>query len=218
MILSPSTSSGEQEMLLDWLRQDLQNTAFSAGTNPNIETNTTMTVPEDLANQAHKAMSSIVVEAGDKVLWAEPDFDDRLKAMNQDLSDALNNLLQLVESMTAVLPAYFDTLHTLYTAYNLGKAALSFVAYCARAGKKMHGDQAESSKVVGDFAQRLLAAVEKQCVVIKKGMDEGWIDKVLESALAEGTFLDEDDFMEEWAGEVVESWRESVAGLAYLKA
>lgn len=204
-------------MLLAWLKQHLQSTSISK---PKSAIRTTMTVPEEVAHQAYQAMAFLLVEASDKALWTEPDLTTRLETLSQDLSDAVEKMLHLVENMTAVLPAYFSTLHTLYTAYEFSKAVSSFGAWVARQGKKLHPEQAKLSKGSGESAKILANAVEKRCGVIKKGMDEGWIDKVLESACAEGTWLDEGDdgFMEEWAGEVVESWRESVAGLALLKA
>jgi N-terminal acetyltransferase B complex non-catalytic subunit len=79
--------------------------------------------------------------------------------------------------------------------------------------------------------------VTEKCATVKKGLDEGgWIDKVLESVLpdiqeaSDGenaavapiivTFkeLIEENFMEEWAGQVVESWRDSVIGFSYIMA
>jgi N-terminal acetyltransferase B complex non-catalytic subunit len=65
---------------------------------------------------------------------------------------------------------------------------------------------------------------------IKKSLDEGgWIDKVLESVQGDPDVADttsvagtlrsvvDENFMEQWAGEVVDSWKDSVKGFAYFK-
>lgn len=177
-----------------------------------------MTRPEDLARKAYWNMALIIHTSHDRSQWADTDYSSRLGAHNQDLISSLAQILATVDGLQALVPAYFDTLHALYTAYDVGKAALTLIGYLGKQAKGTHESQAGFEKELLKAAKNLLAAIEKQCTVIKKGMDEGWIDKVLECALAEGTVLDEDDvFMEEWAGEVVESWRESVAGLSYLK-
>lgn len=142
-----------------------------------------------------------------------------MKGYNKDLLDALDETLALVQEMQGVVPAYFTTLHVLYSAHGVGKFVLAFLGYLSRRGKDVHAIQAESSKLIEEKSRSLLKAVEETSTAIKKGMDEGWIDKVLDGALAEGSLLSADDpFMEEWAGDVVESWRECVAGLGYLKA
>jgi N-terminal acetyltransferase B complex non-catalytic subunit len=177
-----------------------------------------MTQPENLARQAYQAMVLIVSIASDQDQWTDSDFITRLQSCNKDLAEVLEQTANMIEGFQGHVPAYFDTLHALYTAYEVGKAVLSFTAYMGRQGKNVYKTQAEENTPLVEVTNRLLVTVEKQCGVIKKGMDEGWIDKVLECAMGEGTLLDEDNFMEEWAGEVVESWRESVAGLSYLKA
>lgn len=73
--------------------------------------------------------------------------------------------------------------------------------------------------------------VAEKSVVVRKGLDEGgWIDKVLDSVLqvqgSEGekasvlgslTDLMDAGRLEVWAGDVVESWRDSIVGLSFLK-
>lgn len=213
LIISPSTSSGEQDILRVWLKQYLE----SVGA-PKVGERAALTGPEDLARQAYLNMALIIHTSHDRSEWADPDYSSRLAAHNKDLISTLTQILDLVDGLQALVPAYFDTLHALYTAHDVGKAVTALIVYLGKQGKGTHESQLGLEKELSGAARGLLAAIEKQCTVIKKGMDEGWIDKVLECALAEGTLLDEDDvFMEEWAGEVVESWRESVVGLSYLK-
>lgn len=74
-----------------------------------------------------------------------------------------------------------------------------------------------------ESATQILEAVVEKSKVIKDGLDEsGWIDRVLESMEARGPGeqlrnLVGENFVEEWAGFVVEGWRESVTGLGLLK-
>jgi N-terminal acetyltransferase B complex non-catalytic subunit len=180
--------------------------------------NDVMTQPEILAWQTYHVMALIVNEAWNQEQWLDSDFSNRLRANNKELSDVLDRILTLVENMEMLVPAYFDTLHALHIAYEVGKAVVTFINYVEHQGKLVHEAQAQFSADIAATAKYILGAVEKQCIAIRKGMDEGWIDKVLECVSSDGSLLDDDNFMEEWAGEVVESWRESVAGLSYLKA
>lgn len=84
--------------------------------------------------------------------------------------------------------------------------------------------QMEYSKMLVESAKKVLEAVEEKSKMIKNGLDEsGWIDRVLESMEVGDSgeklrSLVGENFLEEWAGWVVEGWKESVTGLGLLKA
>jgi N-terminal acetyltransferase B complex non-catalytic subunit len=215
LIISPSTPSGEYSQLERWLK------TYVSSSNPDIFPNTTaqvgdkmpkpkdfMTRAESLARRVYLTIALIIDEVG-----GDEGHEGRLKGYHKNLSDALEENILLVDDLKGAVPAYFDTLHTLYTSYEVGKVVLSFTAYLTKRNKIAQVEAIEEG------AKSLLQAIEMRCGEVKKGMDEGWIDKVLECVFSEGTLLNEDDdFMEEWAGEVVESWREGVIGLVALKA
>jgi len=79
----------------------------------------------------------------------------------------------------------------------------------------------DASHKVSELAEQLRKSVDDKVLVINTGLGEGgWIDKVLESVLPEGGALQElidENFMEGWAGEVAESWNDSVVGFSYFK-
>lgn len=75
-----------------------------------------------------------------------------------------------------------------------------------------------------ESAKQVVQAVGEVSKSIKNGLDEsGWIDRVLES-MEVGESGEQlrglvgENFMEEWAGCMIEGWRESVTGLTLLKA
>lgn len=96
--------------------------------------------------------------------------------------------------------------------------------------KDIPESQAKANEKIAAVAQRLLQTVAEKSAAIKKGLDEGGlIDKMLDSVLqgpdgADASVLGklrdsvDESHLELWAGDVVESWRDSVAGLSYLKA
>lgn len=76
---------------------------------------------------------------------------------------------------------------------------------------------------MAESAKSVMEAVVQKSKEIKSGMDEsGWIDRVLESIEVGDSgeqlrSLAGENFMEEWAGCMVEGWRDSVTGLGLLK-
>jgi N-terminal acetyltransferase B complex non-catalytic subunit len=189
-----------------------------------------LTWSETLAKQTYDDMGFILREPCDKELWSEDDFQDKLDAHNKNLCEGLEQHVALVSGLHDVVPAFQNTLHALYIAHEVGRAVLNFSDYFARHGKEVHQKQIEASKQIAGIAQKLLQTVVDKCAVIKKGLDEGgWIDKVLESTLPDAQEgetsavlvlrdLIDENFMEELAGLVVESWRDSIVGLSCLKA
>jgi N-terminal acetyltransferase B complex non-catalytic subunit len=223
--------SGEKDMLMQWLKKYL-------GSQKQQEFGTEhLTRSEDLANRTYHSMATLILEACDNERWDQPDFQERLDSQNAALVDNLTQHVAVIEGMQDLVPAFFSTLHALYAAHEVGKTATNFCSFLQIQGKGTHQKQSETNKKVKEVAHQLLQVVTEKCATVKKGLDEGgWIDKVLESVLPDiqeasdgentgvapiiGTFkeLMEENFMEEWAGQVVESWRDSVSGFSYIMA
>ncbi|KAJ5032454.1 uncharacterized protein L3040_009058 [Drepanopeziza brunnea f. sp. 'multigermtubi'] len=223
LITSPSTSSGEAALLQQWLKQYLATPTPKMGAKD-------LTVAETLAQASYDALAHVLHTAYDKELNVEPDVKGRLDGWNSDLVQALEKQLKFVHEMEGVAPPLQSTLHALYTSHEVGTAALSFSAFISRQGKNIvYEKQAEASQLVKEVAEKLLAAVEEKCRGVKRAVDEGgWIDRVLECVVPDEGGVSKDvvkelkglvdeNFMEAWAGEVVESWKDSVVGLALLK-
>lgn len=234
LIIDPSTpTNGEGLILQQWLKQYL-NSQKQQQQKPSSKVGSEdLTRLEALAKSTYDAMALIIYHASDRALWTEPDVKDKLDGYNKDLAESLEKHLAFIDKMEDLVPAFERTLHTLYTAHEVGTAAVNLCGYLSRKGKDVYDKQADANKTVLDLGQRLLQATVGKCAAVKKGLDEGgWIDKVLESVLPEETegqqgasvsivealreHLDE-GFMEQWAGEVAESWRDSVTGLSLLK-
>lgn len=224
--LSPS-AVGEDALLQQWLKQHVTSQAQSA-TESDMAA---LTLPESLAHSAYKLMLNIIHDACNKERWAEPDIRDKIDGYNSELMESLQTHLASIDKMSHLVPAFASTLHALYIAHEVGITVLNFCSYISKGGKDVYEKQTEANKQVRDVAQRLLQAVTAKCTVIKQGHDEsGWIDRVLGSVLPEDDVdgdslsvekvlkeLVDDNFMEAWAGEVVESWKDSIVGLSLLK-
>ncbi|KAE9381361.1 hypothetical protein N431DRAFT_424923 [Stipitochalara longipes BDJ] len=229
-IVDPSSDvAQEKELLHLWLKQYLDS---QKPTQPAKVKSEGMTCSEQLAADTFYAMALILRASHDQDQWAENDFQARLGKYNTDLVESLEEQLALIENLKEPVPAFGNTLHVLYTAHEAGRTILNFCKYVSKQGKGFVEKQKEASTKINELAKKLLQLVVDKCAVVKKGLDEGgWIDKVLECTLPEAQegsdgevvmvalreLLDE-NFLEEWAGDVVESWRESMIGLSYLKA
>jgi len=189
-----------------------------------------LTEPEELARRSYDAMNLILRDVCDRERWEDQKFQDRLNTYNKDLCESLEEQLLLIENIKGLVPALSSTLHALYTTYETGKSAANFASFLSNRGKDIHESQIGANKKLVEVAQHLLQGVSQKSAVIKKGIDEGgWIDKVLESVLqgpsSDGTTvlgglkdMVDEAHLEIWAGDVVESWKDSIIGLSYLKA
>ncbi|KAK0126361.1 hypothetical protein ONS95_007967 [Cadophora gregata] len=232
ILIDPSTpTSGEGQILQQWLKQYID---FQKNCQIPKVGSEDLTGPEALAKSTYDAMAFIIYHACDRALCSESDIMDKLDSYNKDLAESLEKHLATIDKMEDLVPAFASTLHTLYTAHEVGTAVVNLCSYISRRGKDVSDKQAEANKTALDLAQRLLQATIGKSATVKSGLDEGgWIDKVLECVLPDATggeqrvspglvealreHLDE-GFLEQWAGEVTESWRDSVAGLSLLKA
>ncbi|KAE8452103.1 hypothetical protein EG329_001570 [Mollisiaceae sp. DMI_Dod_QoI] len=236
LIVDPSSElSDEKDTLQQSLKQyldsrrHLQNLTSKLGFE-------SLTRSEQLAGHAYHAMALIITESCDQALWAEGDCKTRLENHDEELCDRLEEQADLIEQMQALVPAFQQTLNALYTAYEVGRTTVYFCRHLSGKGKAVHETQIEASKKITKTAERLIQVVINKCVLIKNGLDEGgWIDRVLQSALPDTPEKFEQDehpsaslveavkqiidevFMEGWAGELVESWKDSIAGFSYIK-
>lgn len=165
-------------------------------------------------------------------LWTTADFEKNLALHNNDLRQALEQHIAVIDAKKNLVPALSTTLHSLHTAYDVGRAILRYNKYLRQPKIRVHSSQLQSNEKLMELAGRLTQLVANKCVSIKKELDEsGWIDRLLESVVRSDEQSDaslpvvealkelvDENFMEEWAGFVVESWRDSVVGLTYLKA
>lgn len=183
---------------------------------------------EILGKKANDEIATLVRETCDKERWGDERFEDLLVARNSALHRVLGEGDRLVISMEHVVPAFWDTLHTLYTAYDIAKTTLEFCSYLVKQGKNVHERQKEEITGIAGSAEGLLTTVLDKARAVKKGLDEGgWIDRILEGGLPDGgeayvtaeavRVLVDENFLEEWAGLMVESWGDSVVGLGLLK-
>lgn len=226
--------SGQTEMLYMWLKQYLNSQKKGQSTKVGSKG---MTGSEDLARATYHAMALILCDSRDEGQWAETDFQRSLDKHSRNLCERLEEHVVLLETLVQLVPALGSTLHALYTAHEVGNTVVNFCSYLSKGGKDFFEKQKEAIAKINELARKLLQLVMKKCADVKKGLDEGgWIDKVLECTLlyaqdgangVVGTSLPlvrslkellDENFMEEWAGQVVESWRDSVIGFSYLKA
>ncbi len=227
LIVEPSSDvAQEKEMLHIWLKQNLDSQKQSLSEKVGSEG---MTRPEQLAAATYHAMALILRASHDQDLWTENNFQGTLDKYNNDLCARLEEQVALVETLNEPVPAFHSTLHVLYTVHEVGRTILNLCRYLPKQSKVFIEKQREASLKIEELARKLLQLVVDKCTVVEKGLDEGgWIDKVLECTLpvaqeGDGAIVSslrellDENFLEEWAGEVVESWRDSVIGFSYLK-
>ena len=196
-----------------------------------------LAMPERLAMLTYNDIAQVIQLACDEEQWEEQGFRNTLDNSNTDLLGRLKKQTLFIKNAKGLAPAFSSTLHSLYTAYDIGRMVLKFSNYLSQPSMSVHSTQVAANKKVVEGARQLIQAVADTCAAIKRELDEGgWIDKVLDSVLRSehdipieqagksvslvGTLqeLVGENFMEEWAGQVVESWKDSIIGLSYLKA
>ncbi|ESZ98846.1 hypothetical protein SBOR_0704 [Sclerotinia borealis F-4128] len=172
---------------------------------------------------AYINLASIIVKSCDLTASSTPDFQASLETSNKSLSANLEQHLSFINEKQHTTPALWDTLHTLYTAYDFASNLINATKFLAQKDAKAHKLQIKHNRALVEGVKSVMEAVVEKSKAIKNGLDEsGWIDQVLESMEVGESgeqlrSLVGDNFMEEWAGCVVEGWRESVAGLGFLK-
>jgi N-terminal acetyltransferase B complex non-catalytic subunit len=216
-----------------WLRHRLENGPDEqSGHEKSGLSPSGLTKSEHISMQAHASMANIILCVGGQERESESESASAVEAFNEDLYETLEKELTHISSMKTEALATKNTLHSLYTAYELGTTVLKFISYLSRTKQDVYNTKDEANIKTREVAERLLHAVIEKSTGIKRGLDEsGWIDKVLESASRgeqAGTNqpksvadtlkeMINENFLEEWAGHVLESWRDSVVGFSYFK-
>ena len=200
--------------------------------------NAELTQPERSAAEAYDLIADILFDTQDTELNSDPDSIDDLVKANGLLGERLQEQMELVNGDQDTTPAFWGTLHSLYTAWQLSHAVLNLAKTLANSQKNLHESQVAANKRLSEHASKLLKAAEAKAKAVKARMDEsGWIDKVIDAVLQNDKSgkpelagehassvvrplrgLIDESFLEEWAGNVVESWRDSVGGLSYIKS
>ncbi|CZS94560.1 uncharacterized protein RAG0_04512 [Rhynchosporium agropyri] len=235
LIIDPTTPTGGEALTLQqWLSQYLNSQKHSPLPQSSNSRSFVPTEPEILAQATYNSIARIIHHACSPELRTEPDLKDKVAGYTQDLVASLEKHVAVIESMEGLVPAFADKLHALYTAHEVGSAVANFAGYLARRGtdvfKQYRQEEYFPREKIVQLGEKLLDGVAKQGMEVKRGMDEGgWIDKVLEHVLPEESdgvgdrivgvlreLLDE-GFMEQWAGEVADSWNDSTTGLGLLK-
>lgn len=155
---------------------------------------------------------------------------------NDSLFVLLDKRVQQINKTTDSIPAFRTTLELLYTSYELARTATEIMQYISKQAsyREIQKDLAQN---VEDAAKRLQEAVLAKSATIKAALGEsGWMDRVLDSVRQESDDASKDEasssasvasalvdavgegFMEDWAGNIVESWKDSTDGFSYFKA
>jgi N-terminal acetyltransferase B complex non-catalytic subunit len=188
--------------------------------------------------QAFNAIAEIIHDTSESSFWSEPNHIKTVDILHDKLCEVLNNELISTTNRRESGPAFEEILNSLYTTYELGRTVSNFTMYFSRTHKSVKTSQTPGLKKVKAASDKLMKEVIERASEVKKSLDEGgWIDKVLECVMGDGldeevevgqdgefdgitaalkTLVDE-YFIEEWAGQVVQSWKDSVEGFSYFK-
>jgi N-terminal acetyltransferase B complex non-catalytic subunit len=232
LLLDPKIKElGTSQVILENLKEHLD---FQKSI-PGDQTTDRLTPSEIQTSKLYCTLAQMLCDISGSEKVTSPGFTDAIALSFKSLFDTLQGHLAILEKMQNIIPAPQPVLHAIYTAHEAGRTAVQFFWYFSRLRKEIWSKHEDNKIKLSRIAHSLLRAVADKTSMIKMGMDEGgWIDKVLEAVLPEPSEradqskfmveiveamkdLIDENFMEEWAGEVVESWRESVVGFALLK-
>lgn len=147
---------------------------------------------------------------------------------NTHLTTLIQKLTSTIQNIEDSAPTCAPDLHALYAAYTLGTNTISFALRFSSSLKGAVRTEWDALQTAVT-AQNLVLEVLQKAVEIKKNLDEGGlIDWILEALLREdeedesavGKVLNglvSEEYRELWAGMVVESWNDSVAGFSYFR-
>ena len=185
---------------------------------------------EDASYRVYFVMAKIIGIVCNQHRWENCEQHHHRAALEDLEADLDKGLAEEVNRMTwsqESVPADGPVLRSLYSIYDLGRTAIKFSAYLSR--RDPNGGDAPRRRFA-ESGRMLVNMVIGKSSIIKKRLDEGgWIDNVLESLVQVDRGMDtvpvgealkkvvDEDFMEEWAGQVVESWREAATGFSYFK-
>ncbi|RKF51363.1 N-terminal acetyltransferase B complex subunit arm1 [Golovinomyces cichoracearum] len=205
-------SNGTEHMLgRKWLER------YSNQVHTNTLDTDNMTSDEAVAHEICQLLALIAYLSCETPSSSKDEYEKSLHKYNTKLIEALEKQRSLVAQLEFVIPASQSTLHTLYTAYEVGKILITFNTYIESYESSANESQLEINKKIMHSVSSLIDDVIRAAKSIKTGLQKGgWIDRVLDKIDDELKTLVTEDFMEEWAGLVVESWRECASGLDYL--
>ncbi|EHL02710.1 hypothetical protein M7I_1226 [Glarea lozoyensis 74030] len=191
------------------------------------DTQNYLTDIEDLARICHEEMTLIVTSNLDSTRWNDANFSSILKASNLNLTARLEEAVEQVKNLNAIVPAFGSVLHIFYTTYDLSLITHAFCNFLNSKEKTLHTSQSPHTPQILAQTKELKQAISEQAAAVKKGLDEGgWIDKVLDSVNGtqgnETLFSELGDLvdagqLEVWAGDLVEGWKDSCEGLMLKK-
>ncbi|KAH8815250.1 N-acetyltransferase B complex non catalytic subunit-domain-containing protein [Xylogone sp. PMI_703] len=232
-IFNPNAKTAEKSAAELWFKKTHKDIYIPTVTS-DLE-NMEMTAPELSSASGHNSMAVVVNIANNPDIWSNPDTETKLNQAYDSLIQSIEELAKMVDGIQDPILAFTTTLHPLYVAREYGTAVIDFHKYISSSQKKISEQQKGRNAEMLEKAQLLLKTIADKAAAVGKIMEEsGWIDKVLNNVLeteqeSNGTppssdlvvkalksVIDE-GFMETWAGEVVESWRDSVSGFVYLK-
>jgi N-terminal acetyltransferase B complex non-catalytic subunit len=182
---------------------------------------------EDVARICHGEMTHIIVSNFDSTRWNDANFQTTLDSSNAHLISRLEQTVVQIKNLKAIVPAFADVLHLLYTTYDISLITLAFCKLLNAKNKKLQSSQATHTAHILTHTQELQKAIAEKATAVKRGLDEGgWIDKVLDSVngvdgqetvLGQLGDLVDAGRLEVWAGDLVEGWKDSCEGLMLLK-
>jgi N-terminal acetyltransferase B complex non-catalytic subunit len=227
MVVDPASDPGSKTSAQLWLNQNLSSICKKV---VNMEQDRPGRLcVEDASYRVYFVMARLIDAVCERDRWAPPNGRADLEVLENDLDKVLAGELARIRTIQDSAPAIGAVLRSLYSSYDLGRTAINFAAYLSRRDSNLGGDSAR--RRFAEYGRLLVEAVIEKSSMIKTGLDEGgWIDKVLESVLQvdrdvkDANHIGEtvkkvvdENFMEEWAGQVVESWRDSAMGFSYFK-
>ena len=230
LIIDPISDASSAAAQL-WLKYRLEDESDKKPGHERFRANRSgLTKSEIFLMQAYYSMVDIILLIGDREQHSNTPTS--VRSFNEDLYEALEMQLAHISEIKDEALAAQDTLQSLYTAYELGVTVLKFMSNLSRTMQNVYNIKEDANAKTRGIAKRLLQIIIEKSTAIKKGLDKGgWIDRVLESltrgeeaganqpnAVADTLKgMINEDFLEEWAGHVLESWRDSVIGFAYFK-
>lgn len=228
MVVDPASDPGSTTSAQLWLSQNHSSIWKKVA---NMEqTRTGRLCVEDASYRVYFVMAKIIGIVCNQHRWQNCEQHHHRGALEELEGDLDKGLIQEVARITwsqESAPVDGPGLRALYSIYELGRTAINFAAYVSRRDPKLADGP---RRRFAESGRQLVNVVIRKSSIIKKRLDEGgWIDKVLESVMQVDRGIDtvpigetlkkvvDEDFMEEWAGQVVESWRESATGFSYFK-
>ena len=224
MLLDAATkdTAPDKDIILQWLRDytDVVSRESSLGrrtANAPGFTRHGVDGEKSIDHLAH--LLNMALNSGhDEKVWNEHDAS---------LSLLLEKRIHQITKIPDTEPAFQSTLHLLYTSYELAKCVTDIIEYICKLPSYANM-RSRLSKEADRVSKRLLKDVVAKSSAIKKALEEsGWMDRVLESIGQDPTeqaatvddFLDVvgEGFREDWAGKVLESWKDSVVGFSLFK-